>query len=301
MQLVDSHCHLNRLKGADDPAELAAIVSRAAAAGVSPLLCVAVDLDTIPTVLAISERFDNVYASVGVHPSEALEGSDAADVPEGSDTSDTPGGSGCCSDDDDASNASGGPNTPDVTVAQLTQLAAHPKVIAIGETGLDYYYNKTGHAAMRERFRRHIEAAHAVKKPLIIHTRDAREDTITLLREGNAQAVGGVMHCFTESWEMAEAAMALGFYISISGIVTFKNAANVAEVARRVPLSHLLIETDAPYLTPVPYRGKPNEPAYVRYVAEKIAELKHIPVATVAEQTTENFFKCFRLGTAAAL
>ena len=181
----------------------------------------------------------------------------------------------------------------DLPIETLTDLAWNPKVVAIGETGLDYYYNKDGLENMRERFRRHIQVAKTVNKPLIIHTRDAREDTIKIMQEEGAEAVSGVMHCFTESLEMAEAAMKMNFYISFSGIITFKNAKELVEVAKVVPLEKMLIETDAPYLAPVPYRGKQNEPQYVRYVAEKIAEIKDISYDEVVNTTAQNFQDLF--------
>src|SRR3990167_4361457 len=174
-------------------------------------------------------------------------------------------------------------------------LADHPKVVAIGETGLDYYYNKENLDNMRERFRLHIQAARQIKKPIIVHSRSAPDDTILILREEKAKMVGGVMHCFTEGGELAEQAMNLGFYISFSGIVTFKNAKNVVAVAEKVPLERLLIETDAPYLTPEPYRGKPNEPQYVKYVAERIAAIKNVPFETIATETTRNANTLFKI------
>ena len=252
---IDSHCHLNLLKLDAYEGDLSALIGQARSVGVEHILCVATDLENSKIVSDIAERYSDVSASIGVHPSDKLE----------------------C----------------EPTVDDLIALAEHPKVVAIGETGLDYYYNETGLDVMRERFRIHVRAAREVKKPLIIHSRDARKDTMTILHEENAKSVKGVMHCFTESWEMAQQAMALGFYISISGIVTFKNAANVADVAKQVPLERLLIETDAPFLAPVPYRGKQNEPQYVRFVAEKIAELKHISVDKIAEVTTQNFKDLF--------
>lgn len=235
--------------------DMAALIDAAKSVGVESILCVGVDLETAAEVLTIAESFENVYASVGLHPSNVV--------------------------------------AHEPTIEDYVNLAKHPKVIAMGEMGLDYYYNKDNLDLMRERFRTQIRVAREVKKPIIIHSRDAREDTLTIMREEKADEVSGVMHCFTETLEMAQAAMALGFYISISGIVTFKNAGNVAEVAEQVPLERLLIETDAPYLTPVPYRGKPNEPQYVRYVAERIAELKGITAAEVAQQTTDNFYQLF--------
>ena len=168
-------------------------------------------------------------------------------------------------------------------------------MIGIGETGLDYYWHKDAPEWQRERFRTHIRAARRAGKPLVVHNRDATVDTLRVLAEENAGEVGGVMHCFTESWDVAEQALDLGFYISISGIVTFKNALVVKDVARRVPLDRLLVETDAPYLAPVPFRGKINQPAYVRHVAEEIAGLRGIPYATLAAATTDNFFRLFSM------
>jgi len=255
MQFVDSHCHLNMLELAPYQGDLGALIEQAKRVGVKHILCVGVDLQHAQEVIDIAERFTDVSASVGVHPSEKIA----------------------------------------LTRADLMAYAVHPKVIAIGETGLDYHYNETGLEEQRQRFRLHIEVAKALKKPLIIHTRDASEHTIQILREENAQQIGGVMHCFTENWEMAEQAMALNFYISFSGIVTFKNAAEVAEVAKKTPLDRILIETDAPYLTPVPHRGKkPNEPQYVCHVAERIAALKNLPLKQIAEQTTHNFYSLFK-------
>lgn len=253
--IIDSHCHLNLLDLSNFSNDLAQLIKTANDVGVKNILNVSVDLETVDTVISIAEQHDCVYASVGVHPSEKLEA--------------------------------------EPTKQQLIDLASHDKVIAIGETGLDYYYNKDGLDVMRDRFRLHVQVARAVKKPLIIHTRDAREDTIAILRDEKADEVKGVMHCFTESLEMAQQAMDLGFYISFSGIVTFKNAKELQEVAKQVPLERMLIETDAPFLTPVPYRGKPNGPQYVRFVCEKIAELKGCSYAEVAQQTTANFQQLF--------
>jgi TatD DNase family protein len=256
MKFIDSHCHLNMLDLTPYQGDLGALLEQAKSAGVEHILCVGVDLENAQEVLDIAERFTNVSASVGVHPSE---------------------------------------KTP-VTYADIMRFAEHPKVIAIGETGLDYHYNDSGLDEQRQRFRLQIQIAKALHKPLIIHTREAREDTLQIMREEQAQTVGGVMHCFTESWEMAEQALALNFYISFSGIVTFKNAVEVAEVAKKTPIDRILIETDAPYLTPAPHRGKkPNEPQYVSYVAARIAELKNLTVAQVAKQTTANFYQLFKL------
>lgn len=251
--LIDSHCHLNMLEAS---ADLASVIEDAKSSGVNGILCVAVDLKTAVEVISIAEQFDNVWASVGLHPSNAVE--------------------------------------KEPIEQDYIDLAEHPKVVALGEMGLDYHYNSEHLDQMRDRFRCQVRAARQIQKPIIIHTRAAQADTLTIMHEENAADVGGVMHCFTESWEMAQAAMKMGFYISISGIVTFKNAKNIADLAKQVPLEKLLIETDAPYLTPVPYRGKPNHPKYVRYVAEHIAELKQIDFATVAEQTKNNFFNLFK-------
>lgn len=233
-----------------------AVLQSMQANGVTHALCVSVTLDKFPEVLAVAEAHDNIYASVGIHP-------DYEEI-------------------------------PPFAVEELVSLARHPKVIAIGETGLDYFRLTGDLEWQRERFRRHIRAAIQSGKPLIIHTRSAADDTLRIMREEGAQNIGGVMHCFTESWEVAEAAMELGFYISFSGIVTFKNAAALKGVAQKVPLERMLVETDSPYLAPVPYRGKTNQPAYVRHVAEEIAQLRGISVEEVAEATTRNFFELFK-------
>jgi TatD DNase family protein len=219
-------------------------------------LCVSVTLNKFPEVLAMAEAHNNIYASVGVHPDY---------------------------EDEDA-----------FTVEDLVRLAQHPKVVAIGETGLDYFRLTGDLEWQRERFRTHIRAAIQAGKPLIIHTRAAAEDTICIMREENAQLVGGVMHCFTESLEVALQAIELGFYISFSGIVTFKNTLALKEVAKSIPLNRILVETDSPYLAPVPFRGKINQPAYVKYVAEEVARLRGIPVEEVATATTQNFFDLFK-------
>ncbi|WP_034619200.1 TatD family hydrolase [Chitinibacter tainanensis] len=236
-------------------ADLPALLQQMQVNQVSHALCVAVNLPELPSVLALAESQPNLFASVGVHPDYE--------------------------------------DTPEPSVAQLVELAQHPKVIAIGETGLDYFRLSGDLEWQRERFRTHIRAAKAAKLPLIIHTRAASEDTIRILREEGADEVGGVMHCFTESWEVAQAAMELGFYISLSGIVTFKKALELKELARLMPLERLLIETDSPYLAPMPHRGKMNQPAWVRHVAEHIADLKEVPLTAVAEATTRNFFQLF--------
>jgi TatD DNase family protein len=219
-------------------------------------LCISVTMPEFPGVLALAERHPQLWATVGVHPDY--------------------------------------PDCDEPEVARLVELARHPKILAIGETGLDYYRLQGDLEWQRERFRVHIRAARACGKPLVVHTRAASEDTIRIMREEGADEVGGVMHCFTEGWETARAAMDLGFHISFSGIVTFKNAQALREVAVRVPDERLLIETDSPYLAPVPFRGKTNEPAFVRYVGEKLAEIRGTEVARIAEMTTENFHNLFK-------
>ena len=232
------------------------ILATMAANDVGAALCISVKLEDFPRVRGLAERHPNLWASVGVHP------------------------------DND------GVEEPDV--ARLVALADHPRVVAIGETGLDYYWQKDAPEWQRERFRVHIRAARATGKPLVIHTRSAAEDTLRLMREERAGEVGGVMHCFTESWDVAEAALEQGFYISFSGIVTFRNAKDLKEVAKRVPLDRLLIETDSPYLAPVPHRGRTNEPGWVVHVAEEIARLRDVPLASIEQATTDNFFRLFR-------
>ncbi|HTS54005.1 MAG TPA: TatD family hydrolase [Burkholderiales bacterium] len=252
--LVDSHCHINFPELAGD---LDGVVTRMGRAGVSHALCVSVSLETLPEVLAIAERFPNIYASVGVHPNER-----------------------------------GG---VDPSLEQLAELASHPRIVAIGETGLDYYRESGDLEWQRQRFRTHIRAARACSKPLIIHCRQASEDTLAIMLSEGAAKVGGVMHCFTETLSVAEAALAMNFYISFSGILTFNNAKELREVAGKLPLDRMLIETDAPYLAPAPHRGKTNEPAYVRRVAEQISEIHAVPLDGVAAATSANFFALFNL------
>jgi TatD DNase family protein len=237
-------------------ADLDHVLAAMAANQVSHALCVSVTLEAFPEVRAVAERFANVFASAGVHPD--TEAGEEPDVP------------------------------------RLVRLADDPRVVAIGETGLDYYRLTGDLEWQRDRFRQHIRAARECGKPLIIHTREAAADTLRILREEKAAEVGGVMHCFTETAAVAEAAMEMGFLISFSGIVTFKNAVALKDVARTVPLDRMLIETDSPYLAPVPYRGKTNQPAYVRFVAEEIARLKGVAVEEVARVTTANFFRLFK-------
>jgi TatD DNase family protein len=258
--LVDSHCHLDRLDLSQVDGRLDGLLSAAAEQDVGHFLCVSINLEDYPAVLKIAEQHDQVSASVGLHPNEQ-DGHD-----------------------------------PDVD--ELVDYANHPKVIAIGETGLDYFRSEGDLDWQRDRFRRHIAAAKQTRKPLIIHSRDAKEDTLKILEEESAGEAGGVMHCFTGDWDMAQRAMDLNFYISFSGIVTFKSARELQDVAARMPADRYLVETDSPYLAPVPHRGKPNQPAFVRHVAEYIAELRGESFEQVAATTTENFRTLFRVPVA---
>ena len=255
--LVDSHCHLDRVDLRRYEGDFTGLMQATADAGVTHMLCVSIDLEHYPDMRRLVDPFAQVAVSVGVHPNQV--------------------------------------DGEEPTVETLVSLAADPRNVAIGETGLDYFHRDLDPLRQRERFRVHIAAARACGKPLIIHTRDAREDTIEILREEGADAVGGVLHCFTENWEMAKAGMDLGFYVSFSGIVTFKNAEELREVARRVPLDRLLIETDSPYLAPMPHRGKPNEPKMVAHVASRIAELRGMDPAEIAAVTRANYFRLFAI------
>ena len=257
MNLVDSHCHLPLLACAER--SVATIVADAQAAGVSHMLCVSVDLESLPGVLA-TVQLPGVFASVGVHPNTE-------------------------------------PGALEPEVEQLVRLAATPRVVAIGETGLDYYRLEGSADGQHARFRTHIRAARESGKPLIIHTRDSAADVLSVLREERAEEVGGVMHCFVEDWDTASAAMDLGFYISLSGIVTFKSATALQAVARRLPSERLLVETDAPWLAPVPKRGKQNEPAWVCHTAAFLAELREESPDALARTTTHNFFTLFSAAT----
>lgn len=236
--------------------DLVEVLDAAKANGITHFLSVAVLLSDHEALTKIAEKYEQVSISAGLHPNEL-------------------------------------PNTS-LDVALLDQQAAHPKVVAIGETGLDYYRSDENTVWQHERFCQHMDCARRHGKPLIIHTRAAKADTIKLMRSQHANDIGGVMHCFTEDWDTAKAALDLGFYISFSGIVTFKNAVELQSVAQKVPMDRILIETDAPYLAPVPHRGKPNEPAFVRHVAEFIAQLRGISVETIGAQTTQNFYKLFK-------
>ncbi len=255
MMLVDSHCHLDRLDLTPYDGKLEGALQNAREHGVGHMLCVCIDLEHLEDVLTPARQYDFVTASVGVHPNEH-EGEE-----------------------------------PDCD--RLVALAQDEQVVAIGETGLDYFRSEGDLEWQRERFRQHIAAAKQTAKPLIIHMRDATVDTLKILKEENAAEAGGVMHCFVEDWNTAKAAMDMNFHISFSGIVTFNSARELQDVARKMPLDRMLVETDAPYLAPVPYRGKSNQPAYVRYVAEKIAELRNTDVESIAAATTDNYFKLF--------
>jgi len=252
VDIVDSHCHINFPGLSED---IDGILSRMAEHGVVKALCVSVNLEKFPEVLALAEAHAHIYASVGVHPDSE--------------------------------------NGEEPTAQRLVELARHNKVVAIGETGLDYFRAEGDTSWQRDRFRTHINAAKEINKPLIIHTREAGDDTLAILRETGQGDVTGVMHCFTETLAFARASIELGFYISFSGIVTFKNAQEIRDVAKAIPIDSILIETDSPYLAPAPNRGKTNEPSYVRYVLEEVARVKDLPIDVVAQKTTENFHRLF--------
>ncbi|MEY6431030.1 TatD family hydrolase [Thioalkalicoccus limnaeus] len=252
---ADSHCHLDCIDLSPYGGEFSGLVAAAERAGVTRMLCVAIDLRRFPAMRALVDPYPRVLVSVGVHPNA--------------------------------------PDDQEPSADELMAMAADPRCVAIGETGLDFFRDKGDPGWQRVRFRRHIEVARAIQKPLIVHTRSARDDTLRLLIEGRADEIGGVMHCFTEDWDMARRALDLGFHISFSGIVTFRNAAELREVARRVPLDRLLIETDAPYLAPVPHRGRPNEPKYLPAVAQCIADLRGLDRDEVARRTSDNYQRLF--------
>ncbi len=253
--LVDSHCHLDRLNLDKYENGLDEAVAAAKERGISHMLCVCISEENKNAVVDIAQRYEGISASVGIHPSDVKE-----EV---------------------------------VSVDDLRAWSEERKVVAIGETGLDYYYTREFESQQHESFIRHLSVASEKKLPVIVHTREAREDTIALIKSHGDLESAGVLHCFTETWEMAKQALDLNYYISISGIVTFKNALELKEVARKIPIDRLLVETDSPYLAPVPYRGKPNEPKYVRDVAEYVAELRGVSFSELAEQTSENFFRLF--------
>ncbi|WCP66176.1 YchF/TatD family DNA exonuclease [Vibrio tubiashii] len=251
---VDSHCHLDKLDYQELHQGIEDVVAKAKAANVTELLSVGVTLDSFPNMLEMIEPYDNIYASCGVHPLDV---------------------------------------ESDFALDRLHEYASNPKVVAIGETGLDYHYQPETAELQKLRFEQQVDLAVKLNKPLIIHTRNARQDTLDILKNGNAEQCGGVIHCFTEDLAFAEAAMDLGFYISISGIVTFRQATELKEVVKALPLERLLIETDSPYLAPVPHRGKQNQPAYVVEVAAYIAQLKGRSLGEVGEKTSENFRNLF--------
>lgn len=263
LNFVDSHCHLDMLDLADFDHHMDNVIAAAREQQVTDILSIAVDLDSFPGLLETARAYPHVHASVGLHPCHS-------------------------------------PETV-VTQSDLLNLAEDSKVIAIGETGLDYFMNNgtcplgQNFLWQQQRFREHIRAAIASGKPLIIHTRDARDDTLKILAEEQADKIGGIMHCFVEDLATAERALELGFYISFSGIVTFKNATAIQEVAKVIPDDRILIETDSPYLAPVPKRGKKNQPAYVAYVAEFLAQLRGSSIEHIAKVTRDNYFRLFKL------
>ncbi|MFV0449661.1 MAG: TatD family hydrolase [Vibrio sp.] len=251
---VDSHCHLDKLDYQDLHTDISDVVNKAAQANVKQLLSVGVTLDSFPDMLEMIAPFDNVHASCGVHPLDV---------------------------------------ESEFSLDKFHEYAKHPKVVAIGETGLDYHYQPETAELQKLRFSQQIETAVALNKPLIIHTRNARSDTLDMLKKGEAERCGGVIHCFTEDLAFAQAAMELGFYISISGIVTFRQATELKEVVKVLPIERLLIETDSPYLAPIPHRGKENQPAYVVEVAAYIAQLKGCSLSEIAAKTTKNYQDLF--------
>jgi len=254
---IDSHCHLDRIDLAPYQNDFNLFMQEAENSKIDQMLCIAIELESYPAMVDLVSNYPSISLSVGVHPN----------VQEGQDPS----------------------------VEQLIELGKSPKVIAIGETGLDYFRSEGDLKWQHQRFSNHIQAAKKLNKPLIIHTREAGHDSLDDLAAEGADEVGGIIHCFTEDWDYAKKALDLGFYISFSGIVTFKNAQDIKEVAKKVPADRFLIETDSPYLAPVPFRGKPNYPTYVRYVAEHIAELRNISVEQVAQLSSDNFKTLFRL------
>ncbi len=256
MQIIDSHCHLDRVDLSAFGGNIESMLAHAEELSVVGFLCVCIDLEHFEAVLNLAKNHRQIYASVGVHPCE-LEGQDPS-------------------------------------VAELLTLADDDKIIAIGETGLDYFHVEENAAEwQRQRFKRHIRASNQSGKPMIIHTRCAKADTLQIMQA--EEACSGVMHCFSEDWETAKAALDLGFYISFSGIITFKNAENLRAVAKKIPAERLLVETDSPYLAPVPYRGKPNSPAYTYFVAEKLAQIRGESINKIASITTANFKKLFSI------
>lgn len=256
---IDSHCHLDRIDLAPYQNDFTCFMQDAADHNIDHMLCISIDLEAYPSMCELVADYSQITLTVGVHPN----------VHEGQEP----------------------------TAEELVVLGRRDKVVAIGETGLDYFRSDGDLVWQHQRFRQHIRAARILKKPLVIHTREARVDTLRILEEEGAEQVGGVIHCFTEDWEFAVRAMELNFYISFSGIVTFKNAKSIQEVAQKIPSDRFLIETDSPYLAPVPYRGRPNYPIYVSYVAEQIANLRNSRIEAVAEQSSENFKRLFNINS----
>ena len=253
--LTDSHCHLDRIDLSPYQNDFSCFMQEANASQLEHMLCIAIDLESYPAMRELVSGYESISLTVGVHPN----------VTDGKDPE----------------------------IGELIELGRNQGVVGIGETGLDYYRSDGDLTWQQDRFRTHIRAAKTLKKPLIIHSRDAKEDTLQILEEEGAGEASGVIHCFTEDWDMAKRALDLNFYISFSGIVTFNSAKEIKEVARKIPADRFLIETDSPYLAPVPYRGKPNYPTYVRYVAEHIAELRNSCINKIAEQSTQNYYNLF--------
>ncbi|MGZ8903552.1 MAG: TatD family hydrolase [Methylobacter sp.] len=255
--LIDSHCHLDRIDLEPYQNDFGCFMQEAQESQIEHLLCIAIDLESYPAMLKLVAAYPQISVTVGVHPN----------VQDGKDPS----------------------------VEELIALGQPGKIIGIGETGLDYFRSEGDLAWQHQRFRNHIRAAKTLKKPLIIHTREAKQDTLRILAEEDAGEIGGIIHCFTEDWEFAKKALDLNFYISFSGIVTFNSAKEIKEVAKKVPERRFLIETDSPFLAPAPFRGRPNYPTYVRYVAEHIAELRGTSFNQIADLSTENFYSLFKL------
>lgn len=253
---VDSHCHLDRLDLEQAGGSLDSVIQSAKQCGVSHLLCVCISGENRLGILDIAERFPQVYASAGVHPSDVTEHL--------------------------------------VSVEELCEWCCHRKVVALGESGLDYHYSASSAELQKQSFANHLLAGQQLDLPVIVHTRNAKQDTLSAIKEFGSTESSGVLHCFTESWQMAKSALDLNYYISLSGIVTFRNADDLREVAKRIPADRLLLETDSPYLAPVPYRGKSNQPKYVKDVAEYVAQLRGVDVERLAEETSDNFFRLFK-------
>jgi TatD DNase family protein len=252
---IDSHCHLDRLDLKPYQNDFAVFMQAVQKQNIQHLLCIAINLESYPAMFELVKDYPNISLSVGVHPNEQ--------------------------------------NCKEPSFAELLALAQHEKVVAIGETGLDYFRSSGDLTWQHDRFKNHIRVAKALQKPLIIHNREAGDDTLKILAQEGADEVGGVIHCFTEDWEFAQKALELNFYISFSGIVTFKNALAIQNAAKRVPADRFLIETDSPYLAPTPFRGKPNYPTYVHYVAQQLALLRETTVGEIAAQSTANFYALF--------